>query len=130
MFRILVVDDEPSVLKMLKTMLESDDYEILEASNGVEARAICETSEIHLIITDIVMPEKNGIDLIMEVKKNFPAITIIAISGGGGIDGRFDYLDIAALVGAKNILRKPFSVTELRDMTDSALQRKEVVTSI
>lgn len=130
MFRILLVDDEPSVLEMLKNMLESDDYEILEANNGVRARAICETSRVHLIITDIVMPEKNGIDLILEIKKEFPEITIIAISGGGGIEGRFNYLDIAALVGAQNILRKPFSVSELRDATHSALQGKEVVTSI
>lgn len=121
-FTILVVDDELSVCRMLKSMLKLDNYKIIVAVNGIEARAICENIPVHLMITDIVMPEKNGIDLIMEIKKDFSKIPIIAISGGGGIVGRFDYLDIASLVGAKNILRKPFTAKEIRDATESALQ--------
>lgn len=122
MYKILVVDDEAPVRKMVSKMLKDGDYEILEAVNGVEALNACDSSLLDLIVTDIVMPKKHGIDLIMEIKKDFPYIPVIAISGGGGVTGRFDYLEIAELVGAKNILRKPFEAIDLRNMVSAALQ--------
>ncbi|MCK5091731.1 MAG: response regulator, partial [Gammaproteobacteria bacterium] len=64
-------------------------------------------------------------DLIMDVKKEFPDIPVIAISGGGGITGRYDYLEIAKLVGAKNILKKPFSMKELRSAVGNILNNEE-----
>ncbi len=119
--KILIVDDEPSVLKMLNKMLKDESDDIVEAKNGEEALQICQQQEIDLMITDIVMPEKHGIDLIMEVKNIKPDVPIIAISGGGGVSGRFDYLEIAELLGAKNILHKPFSVGELRDVVHNII---------
>lgn len=119
--KILIVDDEPSVLKMLRKMLKGEAEEILEAENGEQAIELCQEQEIDLIITDIVMPKKHGIDLIMEVKKIFPNLPIIAISGGGGVSGRFDYLEIAELLGANNILHKPFEAAELRDAVNNIL---------
>lgn len=119
--KILIVDDEPSVLKMLRKMLRDESDDIVEAKNGEEALQICQQQEIDLMITDIVMPEKHGIDLIMEVKNIKPDVPIIAISGGGGVSGRFDYLEIAELLGAKNILHKPFSAGELRDVVHNII---------
>lgn len=121
MSKVLVVDDEPSVRIMVKSMVESDDIDVLEASNGNEALEILERQDVSLVVTDIVMPEKHGIELIMEIKKKNSSAPIIAISGGGGITGRFDYLQIAKLVGAKNILKKPFSMDELRSLVKESI---------
>lgn len=123
MAKILIVDDEKSVRKMLRNMLKNDIDEIVEAENGVVAKDLCLNSKIDLLITDIVMPEKHGVDLVMELKKERPKLPIIAISGGGGVTGRFDYLKIANLMGADNILRKPFEARELRDMVLTVLER-------
>ena len=119
--KILIVDDEPSVLKMLRKMLKDLAEEILEAENGEQALEMCQEHNVDLIITDIVMPKKHGIDLIMEIKKSFPKLPIVAISGGGGVSGRFDYLEIAELLGANNILQKPFEAADLRDAVNKIL---------
>ncbi|RDH85699.1 MAG: response regulator [endosymbiont of Galathealinum brachiosum] len=124
MKKILVVDDEAPVRKMLRSMFKNDNYEIVEADNGVTAKAMCLKGDIDLIITDIVMPEKHGVDLVMELKKEVPDLPIIAISGGGGVSGRFDYLEIANLMGADNILRKPFEAKDLRDIVHDVLGNK------
>ncbi|MCK4950267.1 MAG: response regulator [Gammaproteobacteria bacterium] len=125
MATVLVVDDEESVRDMVTKMIEPAGYDVIEAGNGAEACDACKEAPVDLIITDIVMPEKNGIDLIMDVKKEFPDIPVIAISGGGGITGRYDYLEIAKLVGAKNILKKPFSMKELRSAVGNILNNEE-----
>lgn len=70
------------------------------------------------------MPGKNGIDLIMEVKKDYPDIPVIAFSGGGGITGRFDYLKISKLVGADIILKKPFELQELRSAVSEVMKNR------
>ena len=118
--KILIVDDEPSVLKMLRKMLKEQPEEILQAEDGEQALELCKEHEIDLVITDIVMPKKHGIDLIMEIKKLSSSLPIIAISGGGGVSGRFNYLEIAELLGANNILHKPFTSSNLKDAVNKA----------
>jgi len=118
---ILIVDDEPSVRFMIKEMIEPVGYEVIEAGDGAEAYNICNNNALDLIVSDIVMPEKNGIDLIIQLKKEFPSIPVIAISGGGGVAGHYDYLEIAKLVGANNILKKPFSAKEICAHIENAL---------
>jgi len=113
MEKILIVDDEQPVLTIVSDAL-SNDYEVFTAENVNDAENIVRDNTIDLLIVDLVMPEKNGIDMIMEFKKIYPDMTILAISGGGGITGRFDYLPIAKLVGATETLHKPFTVTEIR----------------
>ena len=114
MANILVVDDEAPVRNLLSDVLEKEGYTVFTAETGVEATDIYNSNDVDLIITDLVMPEKGGIDLIMELKKQDPNIKVIAISGGGGITGRFDYLPIAKLVGATEIIAKPFQVADIR----------------
>ena len=114
MARILIVDDEQPVRALVREMLALDRHDILEAADGAEARALYEEQEVDLVITDLVMPDKSGIDLIMELRERDPDVRILAISGGGGITGRFDYLPIAELIGARSILRKPFQMGDLR----------------
>jgi len=96
-------------------------YELHETASIDEAMKIFRSDQSSLIITDLVMPDKNGIDLILDLKREYPEARIIAMSGGGGIEGRFDYLAIAKLVGAETILKKPFTVKELRDRVDAML---------
>ena len=108
-----MVDDDASILVFIEQALSNNN--VYTAETVSEAEKIARENSIDLLITDLVMPEKNGIDMIMEFKKIHPEIHILAISGGGGITGRFDYLPIAKLVGAENTLKKPFSIDELRD---------------
>lgn len=121
MAKILVVDDDRVVRTMVADMLVRDKHEVLAAADGTQAWKILAESPVDLIVTDLVMPEKNGIDLIMDLKINHPKVPIVAISGGGGITGRFDYLPIAKLLGAKSILRKPFHMKELITAVSEAL---------
>jgi len=67
------------------------------------------------------MPEKSGLELIMDLAENYPDLPVIAISGGGGITGRFDYLPIAKLIGAKQIVNKPFKIDEIRKLVHDIL---------
>lgn len=117
---ILVVDDDAAMQDIIKTAL-ADKYNINLASNGNEACALLLQQAHDLVITDLVMPGMNGIDLLMEIQKTAPRQKIIAMSGGGGITGRFDYLPVAQLLGAEKILRKPFTLSELRTAVEKVL---------
>ncbi|HHH48161.1 MAG TPA: response regulator [Gammaproteobacteria bacterium] len=122
MAKILVVDDEAQVRGMLAKMLSVEHHEVIEAENGVQGCKKYREHQPDLLITDLVMPEKNGIDMIMELKKEFPSIRVVAISGGGGITGSFDYLPVAKLVGALHILQKPFTLQALKSAVVEALR--------
>ncbi len=120
MKNILVVDDESSILMLIEEALDSE-FNVLTADSAMEAFEITQNNSIDLIISDLVMPETNGIDMIMALKKTNPDIKILAISGGGGITGRFDYLPIAKLIGAENTLKKPFTMSELKSSINDLL---------
>jgi CheY-like chemotaxis protein len=104
--KILVIDDDPSIVTMLKKMLERAGYEVDIASNGSEGLEKIESSPPDLLVTDIVMPEKEGLELIFYLRKKNPRLKIIAISGGGrfNYDG---YLTSAKHLGADMIFQKP-----------------------
>lgn len=121
MAKILVVDDEQNIRNILREMLKKEAHEVFEAGSGQEATEILDGNAIEILITDLVMPGKTGLDLIMEIKERMPKLNIIAISGGGGINGRFDYLPIAQLIGANNIIRKPFSMADIKKAVSELL---------
>jgi DNA-binding NtrC family response regulator len=114
MQNILVVDDDKAILNFIHDALEGQ-YKVFVAESVTQAEGIIQGNTINLLITDLVMPDKNGIDMIMAMHKQHPDMKILAISGGGGITGRFDYLPIAKLVGAQITLKKPFTISDLRD---------------
>ncbi|MDH5570825.1 MAG: response regulator [Gammaproteobacteria bacterium] len=118
---ILIVDDEEYMLTMLKESMESDTRTLFFAENIADAWSIINNETIDLVITDLVMPEVNGIDFIIELKKTNDKLPVIAMSGGGGINGRFDYLSIAKLIGAKHILEKPFDIFKLISLVDETM---------
>lgn len=112
MARILVIDDETSVREFLCAMLTQEGYEVVEAADGKVGMRLFRERPSDLVITDLIMPEKEGIETIMELRRDFPDVKIIAISGGGIIHAE-DYLSMAKGVGAHRIFQKPFGVAEM-----------------
>ena len=111
MAKILVLDDEPSILLMIKKMLEKAGHEVAIALNGKEGMLLFEKNKPDLLITDIIMPEKEGLETIFELRRMYPDLKIIAISGGGRI-GPDGYLPGAKLLGANMIFQKPLDQKE------------------
>ena len=109
---ILIIEDDEQSRKALRTVLEQDGYQVTEASNGKEGITAYRSSPADIIITDIVMPKKDGIETIVDLKIEFPNVKIIAISGGGRFGAR-PYLEIAESFGADCILKKPLTKKEL-----------------
>ncbi len=105
---ILVVDDEPGIRDLLSMMLESAGHSVVTAEDGLQAPKILASKPFDLVITDLLMPERDGLEFITEIRKKYPAVKIIAMSGGGHI-ARDSYLRIAKNFGAHLLLEKPFS---------------------
>jgi YesN/AraC family two-component response regulator len=112
MARILIIDDEPQIRSMLKLMLEREGYEVVEAPDGVEGIKIYRQNPADLIITDLIMPNKDGIGMIIDLKKEFPDVNIIAMSGGG-LNKPEGYLKGAKKLGAACTLTKPIDREEM-----------------
>ncbi len=112
MARILVIEDDPQVLAMLRQTLEREGYEVIDASNGQEGIRLYREKSADLIITDLIMPEKEGIETIIELRRDFPQVKIIAISGGGRL-GTEKYLQFAEELGAQRTFTKPIGRDEL-----------------
>ncbi len=110
--RVLVVDDESEIRGILRDILEFGGFEVLDASNGIEAIECQRKLPVDILITDIVMPEKDGIEAILEFRRDFPSVKIMAISGGDR-SGPEDYLTAAKMAGADRTLTKPFRSEEI-----------------
>lgn len=121
MTRILVVDDEPPIRGLLRLAFETNGYEVAEASNGFEAIRIFREGQIDLVITEIIMRDKEGLESIMDLKKIDQDAKIIAMSGGGRLDPNF-YLRMASKFGAQRVFQKPLSITLLLDAVRELLQ--------
>ncbi len=117
---ILIIDDEPQIRSMLKLMLERDGYEVVEAPDGIEGIRIYRRNPADLIITDLIMPNKDGIGMIIDLKKEFPDAKIIAMSGGG-LNKPEGYLKGAKKLGADEFLTKPLDFTMLKDKIKSMI---------
>ena len=109
---ILIIDDDNQFRAMLREMLERSGYEVVEASDGKEGLRLYREKATDLIITDIIMPEKEGIEVIMELQRDFPDVKIIAMSGGGQLDPGL-YLSMAKSFGAQYTFDKPVERQEL-----------------
>jgi len=121
MARILISDDDSQVRAMLRQMLERAGYEVADARDGKEAIKLYHENPADLVITDIIMPEKEGIETIMELKRDYPNIKIFAISGGGRV-GPENYLKLAEKIGALRTFTKPFDRQELLAAVKQALE--------
>ena len=110
--RILIIEDDPEVRELLKVLLTRKGFEVDVAGDGTEGIHAFRTHPADLIITDLVMPGKEGLETIIDLRREFPDLKIIAISGGG-VDGQNNYLNAARLCGATMTFRKPFQNEEL-----------------
>ena len=121
MTRVLIIDDEEPIRSMLKLMLERDGYEVDEAPDGMEAIRIYRQNPADLIITDLIMPNQAGIGMIIALKKEFPDVKIIAMSGGG-LNKPEGYLKGAKKLGAACTLTKPIDRDEMLRAIKDVLQ--------
>ena len=110
MATILVIDDQEPLRKLLRTVLEGAGHEVTEAPNGRLGLAAYRERPADLIITDILMPEMNGLDLILELTRAVLDVKVIAMSGAHDTENA---LDAAKLLGARHTLHKPFSMETL-----------------
>ncbi|CAK0768146.1 Response regulator [uncultured Gammaproteobacteria bacterium] len=122
MATILIADDEDTVRKTLKLLLEDAGHSVLLARDGLMAVEIVKLQAVDVMFCDIIMPEKEGIQTIAEVRRLCPQTKIIAISGGGRTQN-FDYLQMAEKVGATKALRKPFNKKELLEALNGCLNQ-------
>ena len=111
--RILLVDDDINLLQGLRRTLQTipDQWEPVLAVNGQDALRLLEHTPCEVVMTDILMPEQDGIEMIQELRRRFPTVQVIAISGGGRI-GTQHVLRLAAAFGAHRTLAKPFTREE------------------
>ncbi|MGQ9916415.1 MAG: response regulator [Bryobacteraceae bacterium] len=115
--RILVVDDDAGVRDVLRSMLEMAGYSVSEAENGKEAMRVLRAEGADLILTDLVMPEQEGIETIKALRQEYPDLKVIAMSGAFG----GDYLRIAAYLGAHATLPKPIQLETLLKLVRDVL---------
>lgn len=112
MARILVIDDDGQVRGAIRRILERAGHTVLDAADGEAGIRLYRERPTDLIITDIFMPEQDGIETIQQLRREFPGVKIIAISGGDRTR-TMDLRKDAELLGASRSLRKPFELTEL-----------------
>jgi DNA-binding response OmpR family regulator len=115
------VDDDAPLLKLAVEYLSRAGHAVTTAANGKEAMRLVQDSTFDLVITDLIMPEKEGMEVIMELRRTIPTLKIIAMSGGGRIDAG-DYPATAKQLGASQTLSKPFSGKELLEMVSAVLK--------
>jgi CheY-like chemotaxis protein len=112
MARILLVDDNAELLAMESMVLRHVGHEVVTAGSGKEALVEAQKSTFCLLITDVVMPEMNGLDIIMDLRRRQPLLKIIAVTGGGEMNA-VSYLNVARKLGATRTLAKPVSGGQL-----------------
>jgi YesN/AraC family two-component response regulator len=105
---------------MLRQILGRESFDVFTADNGRAALEVMRNQNVQLVITDILMPEKEGIETIFELRRDYPGVKVIAISGGGRFEPQ-TYLELAGKIGADRTLSKPFSPGHLLDVIDEVL---------
>lgn len=123
MARILVVDDDENFREVLRQMIGKLGHDIIEARNGKEAAAVFPTKKVDVVLTDLLMPQNDGFEMIRFVRRHAPTVGLIAMSGGGKI-GAARYLEMAEHLGVDGVLVKPFSKSDLeRAIAEALLDR-------
>jgi DNA-binding response OmpR family regulator len=118
---VLIIEDEADIRTLYKRILEHAGYEVIEAADGQAGTAAFRRHHPDLVITDIIMPDKEGIETIMELTRDFSGVKIIAISGGGETMDSAVCLQLAKRLGASATLAKPFGQKELLDAVRAIL---------
>jgi len=117
---ILIIDDKPEVLRVLRKVLEGAGHTVTEAPDGQTALRWFAGRPTDLVVTDIYMPEMDGLEFLMRVREAFPETRVVAMSGGGFL-GKDLVLKAAEILGAREILAKPFTAQEVLEAVERAL---------
>ena len=123
MIRILLVDDDDMSRGAIHKKLERAGYAVESTSDGDEVIRMYGQEAADLVITDLIMPDKDGLEIIQDLRRLNPQVRILAISGGGRVDAN-EYLAVARKFGAVEVLSKPFTKDDLRKAVDAALGTK------
>ncbi len=115
MKKVIIIEDDVVIRESLKEILEMNNYTVLAVDGGMDLMKKINEFIPDILITDIIMPDKDGIEIIIEAKKTYPNIILVAISGGGRIDSE-SYLNTAKYLGADATLKKPFTHGQLLDL--------------
>ena len=120
MAHIIVIDDEEMVRATFRDLLEGRGYDVTEAADGDQGIKAFEARPAEVVITDILMPNKEGIETILELRRTKPDVKIIAVSGGGSTQ-HADFLDMAKKLGADRVFAKPVDLNELADAVETLI---------
>jgi DNA-binding response OmpR family regulator len=121
---ILLVEDDKELREMLKMSLQRRSYTVMEAENGKEAISHFKPFLTDVVVTDLIMPDEDGLKVVISLKEIKPSIKIIAISGGGKV-GPGSYLSLAKALGADAIFSKPFSINDLVFKIEDLLENNQ-----
>jgi CheY-like chemotaxis protein len=121
MARILVIDDVEAIRQAMAIVLENEGHEVVQAGDGLEGIRRLRDGAVDLLITDVLMPGADGIEVIKSVRQHAPQLKVIAMSGGGNQLPAGFSLKTAQAFGAKAVLYKPFENAELVEMVRSVL---------
>mgnify|MGYP001118774848 CR=1 FL=1 len=120
---VLVVDDDPTIRAIVTELLREERHAIVEAADGDEALRALDETPAELVVLDMLMPNRDGLETIMEIRRRHPAVRILAISSGGNI-GVSNLLGMARVFGADETLAKPLSFTTFADTVNRLLERR------
>jgi two-component system, chemotaxis family, chemotaxis protein CheY len=119
---VLIVDDEDAVRQLIRDALGHAGYQVNEARDGKEGLLRYRQSPTDLVIMDILMPDQDGLESIMTLRREFPEAKIIAITGGSDMIGILNFLDVAKMLGARRTLQKPFDMKHLLEVVQTELR--------
>ena len=119
---ILIIDDDPQVCSLLKQVFEDEGYTVQSALNGVEGINRYRDKPAELVILDILMPEKEGLETIVDLRREFPHVKIIAMSAGSE-RAKINLLDLARRLGAQHTITKPFDLLAITDLVAKLLKK-------
>ncbi len=120
MAQILVIDDNPEFREILRAHLEANGHRVVLAENGEHGLTLLDSHTVDIVLTDILMPQRDGVEVLRETKRRWPMLPVIAISGGGWI-GAGELLGMAERLGADQVLQKPVRRDDLIRAVDEAL---------
>ena len=118
---VLIIDDDEMIVESLSVLLQNEGYDVLSSSNGKNGLKLLGKNRIDVVITDIIMPDKDGIETIREIKKTYRNTKIIAMSGGGKIAAK-EYLTFVKQLGVRHTLSKPFEKEQILSALEAVLR--------
>lgn len=122
---VLIVDDDDQIRRLMRATMEQAGYHVSEGRNGREGLLRYRTTPADVVVMDILMPEKDGLESIIELRQEFPDAKVIAITGGSAKMNVPDFLDVAKVLGANRTLHKPFSMAEFLAAVEAELKGEE-----